>query len=406
MKSILIVKYAINIILIVFLFTNISLFAKNDNLKVYSINPGRLNELHDLYVKNKLNDNEAFKELISKADDFLNVKPVSVMDKSQTPSSGDKHDYMSMGPYWWPNPNTKNGLPYIRKDGERNAEINKITDHVNEGKMTNAVGILSLAYYITKDSKYSSKASKLLHVWFLDDSTKMNPNLNYAQGIPGICTGRGIGIIELSHIYNIIDAIGILETSNEWAKNDDEQIHVWFEKYLSWLRTSKYGNDESGWKNNHGSWYDVQVASISLFLGKKNIVREVANRAKLKRIDLQIKSDGSQPLELERTKSWGYSSFNLNALCHLAYLADHVGIDLWHFESPKGGAIRKALDFILPPALNFDKWKYKQIQEINPESIYFPLLLAEKKFDKNIYSDWKKKIFDEKEKGNIDNLLY
>jgi Alginate lyase len=381
-------------------------YATADTLKVYSINLKRLNELHDLYVKNKLEGNEAFRELISKADNFLSMKPVSVIDKLQTPPSGDKHDYMSRGPYWWPNPNTKDGLPYIRKDGERNPEIYKITDHTNESKMTDAVSVLSLAYYITKDSKYSSKASKLLHVWFLDDSTKMNPNLNYAQGIPGICTGRGIGIIELSHIYNIVDAIGILETSNVWKEKDDKQIYTWFEKYLNWLTTSKYGNDESDWKNNHGSWYDVQVTSISLFLGKEDLAKKILTRAKTKRIDLQIKSDGKQPFELERTKSWGYSSFNLNALYHLAYLGNHVGIDLWHYESPNGGSIHKALDFILPYALNFDKWKYKQIQKIDPESIYFPLLLAEKKYDKKNYSDWKKKIFDEQEKGNIDNLLY
>ncbi len=334
------------------------------------------------------------------------MKPVSVLDKSVTPPSGDKHDYMSMGPYWWPNPDTKDGLPYIRKDGERNPEIYKITDHAYEGKMTNAAHTLSLAYFITKDSKYSIKASQLLRVWFIDDSTKMNPNLNFAQGIPGICTGRGIGIIELSSIYNIIDAVGILETSNDWSPKDHEQTHEWFENYLDWLTTSKYGNDESDWKNNHGSWYDVQVASISLFLGKNDLAKQIVNRAKTKRIGLQIQSDGKQPLELERTKSWSYSVFNLNALFHLAFLGDQARLDLWHYESTNGGSIRKALDYILPFALEMDKWKYKQIQKIDINSIYPLLLLAEIKFDKKIYSSWIKKIFDGDEKKQLTNLLY
>ena len=116
-------------------------------------------------------DNKAFNELISIANHFLNIKPVSVMDKSQIPPSGDKHDYTSRGPYWWPNPDTKDGLPYIRKDGERNPAINKFNDHSNESKITNAVQILSLAYYITKDSKYANKASRLIHVWFLEQFT-------------------------------------------------------------------------------------------------------------------------------------------------------------------------------------------------------------------------------------------
>jgi hypothetical protein len=313
---------------------------------------------------------------------------------------------MSMGPYWWPNPDTKDGLPYIRKDGERNPEIYKITDHVYEGKMTNAVYSLSLAHYITNDPKYSNKAVQLIRVWFLDDSTKMNPNLNYAQGIPGICTGRGIGIIELSSIYNIIDAVKILETSNEWSGKDDEKIRNWLEKYLNWLTISQYGNDEFNWKNNHGSWYDLQTASIALFLGKVELAKEIIERVKTKRIDLQIKPDGKQPLELERTKSWGYSVFNLNALFHLAYLGDNVGVDLWNYETPDGGSIRKALDYILPFTLNMDEWKYEQIQKIDIDSIYPLLILAEKKFNKNIYSDWKKKIFNGKNKGQIFNLLY
>ena len=399
-------KNILKIILSVFLIASASICGTKDICKTYSINPDRLNELHILYLNNKLQNSEAFKELISKADDFLNMKPLSVMDKSQIPPGGDKHDYMSMGPYWWPNPDTKDGLPYIRKDGERNPEIYKITDHNYEGKMNDAVYTLSIAYYITKDSKYSSKASQLLRVWFLNDSTKMNPNLNYAQGIPGICTGRGIGIIELSSIYNIVDAVGILETSDEWSKNDDKQIYKWFEDYLNWLTTSKYGNDESDWKNNHGSWYDVQLVSISLFLGKVEFAKQIINRAKIKRIDLQIESDGKQPLELERTKSWGYSVFNLTALFHLAYLGDQVGLDLWHYVSSNGGSIRKAFDYILPFALSMDKWKYPQIQKIDINSIYPLLLLAEKKFDGKIYSDWKSKIFNGKEIKLSADLLY
>lgn len=398
--------YKIFLFSFVFLLNILFVRAETDTLKVYSINPVKLIELRGSYIKSKLENNEAFKKLISKADNLLNMKPVSVMDKSQTPPSGDKHDYMSMGPYWWPNPDTKDGLPYIRKDGERNPEIYKITDHAYEGKMTNAVYKLSLAYYITNDSKYSKKAVQLIRVWFLNDSTKMNPNLNYAQGIPGICTGRGIGIIELSSIYNIVDAIGILESSGEWLKKDDEEIRKWFEDYLYWLTTSQYGNDELNWKNNHGSWYDVQTASISLFLGKNDPAKKIINRAKNKRIDMQIKPDGRQPLELERTKSWGYSVFNLNALFHLAYLGDHVGVDLWHYESHDGASIRKALDFILPFTLNMDMWKYEQIQKIDTDSIYPLLLLAEKKFDEKIYMDWIEKIFGGKEKGQIVNLLY
>ncbi|MCB9260476.1 MAG: alginate lyase family protein [Ignavibacteriales bacterium] len=401
--------YIINILNSFLFFVSFNFYfvdSNSNSLKTYSINSEKLIELHNSYLNKKLEENEAFQLLINKADDLLTMKPVSVIDKSPIPPSEDKHDYMSMGPYWWPNPDTENGLPYIRKDGERNPEINQITDHANERKMTDAVYTLSLAYYITGESKYSSKASQLLRIWYINDSTKMNPNLNYAQGIPGICTGRGIGIIELSSIYKIIDAIKILETSNSWTEMDDEKIYTWFDEYLNWLTTSQYGIDELNWENNHGSWYDVQTASVSLFLGKDDLARKIIERAKTKRIDLHIESDGKQPLELERTKSWSYSVFNLNALFLLAYLGEHVEVDLWNYENPKGGSLAKALDYILPFTLNMDEWKYEQIQKIDIDSIIPLIQLAEKKINKNLYSDWKKKLFDGKEKKQIFNLLY
>lgn len=385
---------------------SISLFADSNNCKTFSINPNRLAALHKMYLKNKLGDNEAFKNLISRADNYLDMKPVSVMDKSQTPPGGDKHDYMSMAPYWWPNPNTADGLPYIRKDGERNPEIYEISDHSSEGKMTAAVESLSLAYYITKGIKYSKKAVQLLCVWFLDKDTRMNPNLKYAQAIRGICTGRGIGIIETASMYKIVDAIGMLETSKEWTKRDDMEIRKWFDEYLNWLRTNRYGKDESNKKNNHGTWYDVQVVSISLFLGKDDLARKVLNEANTKRIALQIEADGKQPLELERTKSWSYSVFNLTALLHLAYLGDNVRTNLWDYKNPKGGSIRKALSYVLPYSLNMAEWKNKQIQKIDVNSLYPLLLLAEKKYDRKIYSGWTKKIFNKKADSQPANLSY
>ena len=385
-------KTAIKIILFIIPILIISVYPSDQGLKTYLIKPERLNYLHEKYVENGLQKNPAFQSLIREADISLNMKPVSVTEKKVIPPSGDKHDYMSMGPYWWPNPKTKDHLPYIRKDGERNPEIYKIPDHMLEGKMVEAVNALSAAYFITRDPKYSKKAAEFLKVWFLNKATKMNPNLNYAQGIPGICTGRGIGIIETHNFSDLVDDIGMLGISNEWTKKDNEKIKKWFGKYLHWLRTSKYGKTEAGWKNNHGTWYAVQAVSISLFLGKKRTAEKILNAAKITRIDRQIKGDGKQPLELARTKSWGYSVFNLSALFHLALLGDNVGIDLWNYKNTEGGSIRKALDYILPYTVDMSKWKYEQIEKINVYSLYPLLLIAEKKYNLKEYKEWINKI--------------
>jgi hypothetical protein len=232
------------------------------------------------------------------------------------------------------------------------------------------------------------KARELLNVWFIDEQTKMNPNMNYAQYIPGINTGRGIGIIETHDMYKVLDAIVLLRTSKEWSKKDDGAMSRWFEDYYHWLTTHEYGLDESKEKNNHGSWYDVQVSSLALFLEKKNIARKILEEAKTKRIDIQIEQDGKQPLELARTKSWRYSNYNLMALMHLALLGDHVGVNLWYYQSVNGGSILKALKFLLPFVKDPLKWQYTQIEKMQNDDIFLNLHIATLKYGSKEYSKW------------------
>lgn len=312
-----------------------------------------------------------FEALRREADRDLDRPLASVMDKSQTPPSGDKHDYMSLAPYWWPNPDTPNGLPYIRKDGERNPEINGITDHRNFGAMANSAKTLATAYYVLGDERYAAKAEQVLRTWFLDPKTRMNPNLQYAQAVKGRNDGRGTGLIETHGIVDVVDAIGLLDGSPAWTGADQQGMKDWLTRYLDWLRSSANGKAEAAAKNNHGSFYDGQVASIALFLGDDALARSILETAKRKRIELQIEPDGEQPLELARTKSFSYSVFNLTALFDLARLGEHAGVDLWSFDN---GRIRVALDYLLPYATGERQWTRKQIEPIHGNSLV-PLLL-------------------------------
>ncbi len=365
----------LSISIIVLIFSGQIVFAQTP--KVFVLNSKLLSErkakIFDAKSPDKSFDS-AISTLEKEAKKLLKAKFSSVIDKEIAPPSGDKHDYMSQAPYFWRNQNTPNGLPYIRKDGERNPEIEKITDRKNLDKIEKAVATLSLAFFFTNKEEYAAKATEILRMWFLDSKTKMNPNLQFAQAIPGVNTGRGIGIIETRELTDVIDAIGLLQGSKSWTKTDQAGLEKWFDDYLKWLMTSKNGLDEAAAKNNHGTFYDVQVVAFALFIGKKDLAKKILETAKVKRLIFQIESDGRQPLELERTKSWDYSVMNLDGLMKLAELGEQVEIDLWNYQNEKEkGNIRKAIEFLTPYLDGKNKWSNQQIDALKPEKLY-PLI--------------------------------
>jgi len=316
---------------------------------------------------------QAVVQLDRDAQKALTSGPFSVVTKDSVPPSGDKHDYLSQAPYFWPDSSKPNGLPYLRRDGERNPEINKISDHRSLDQMINAVETLSLAYYYKGNDAYAARAVQLLRAFFLDPATRMNPHLQFAQFIPGVNTGRGIGLIETRGLTRVVDAIGLLAGSKALTRKDEQELQEWFTKFLAWMLESKNGRDESAAKNNHGTYYDLQVTSFALFLGRKDLARDTLRTARQKRIAAQIEPDGRQPLELARTKAWSYSVGNLDGLMLLARLGENVGVDLWSYQAADGRSIRRALDYLVPFALGEQKWSYQQLGEWPPEML-FPLL--------------------------------
>jgi len=231
---------------------------------------------------------------------------------------------MSQAPYFWPDPTKPNGLPYIRRDGERNPELKKISDHDNLGRLGQDSRCLALAYYLTGNTAYGERAALLLRTWFLDEATRMNPNLEFGQGIPRINTGRGIGLIETRSLMPAMDAVGLLAGSKAWSTQDQAGIEKWLGEFLHWMRTSAKGKDEDAAKNNHGTWYDLQVTDYALFLGDRKLAIDTLNRVKTRRIATQIEPEGRQPLELIRTNAFSYSIVNLDGLMQLAFLGEQV----------------------------------------------------------------------------------
>lgn len=315
----------------------------------------------------------AYATIMRIADNPLDNGPFSVMQKTATPPSGNKHDYMSLAPYWWPDSTKLNALPYIRRDGQMNPQSRIDHDGLRFLAMTDAVEALALAYWFIGDDRYAARASRLVRAWFIDPATRMNPNLRFAQAIPGVTEGRGIGILDLRHMPRLLDALRLIESSAAWTRGDASAFESWCRSYLTWLRESSNGRDERAERNNHGTLYDVQAASLALFLGDSAFARELIGKSAIERISAQIAADGSQPLELERTRPIHYSLFNLDAFTELAEMGRHVGVDLWRYRSEKGASIASALRFVAPYAAGSRAWQKPDVAPIAPDAISIAL---------------------------------
>ncbi len=311
-------------------------------------------------------------EVIKLAEEFLDAPLSTVMDKTKMPPSLSKHDYISLARYWWPNPNKPNGIPYIRKDGLTNPETFKEDyDYLRMYKMTTACKSLSFAYFLTKDERYATKAIQWIRAWFIDPKTKMNPNMKYAQGIPGKTDGRAEGIIEVWEFVELFESCKFLESSLAWNSTVKSELKEWASSYLSWLLKSNKGIQESQAANNHGTWYDVQVIYFALYTGDFVAAKQQINSKTLGRIDLQILEDGSQPKELSRKRSFHYCCFNLKGFFFCAYLAEKVGINLWAHPS-----VESALKWLVPYAKEESPWINEDVEPLQPKSLAHILPLA------------------------------
>jgi hypothetical protein len=308
------------------------------------------------------------------------------MDKPVTPPSGDKHDYMSQAPYWWPDPSKPRGFPYILKDGQRNPEIDRITDRGDLGRLATTTSPLGLAFFLTGRDEYAQHAAQLVRVWFLDPTTRMNPNLNFGQRIPGVVEGRGAGIIETRLLPTILDGITLLQGSSAWTASDDEGLKAWMRQYLRWLLDSPFGQEEAMRGNNQETWYDVQLASLALYIGQADVAKTTFAAAR-DSIGRQFDPDGKQPRELARTKAWDYSIFNMNAFSYLAAMGAQVGVDLWNYSTADGRSLRQGIDFLVPFATGAKRFPYKQISEFRPTELYALLRRAAFGLNDQKYND-------------------
>jgi hypothetical protein len=351
-----------------------SVFAQ-DAPRTFFANGNKIALVRESLKKNEKTYKTIFASFIRSTDKLLSEKPRSVISKKQTPPSGDKHDYMSLAPYWWPDSSGDETSPYVRYDGQRNPEIYGVKDHENYAKTCQNIFSLALAFQLTNDEKYAEKAVELMSVWFLNPDTRMNPNLNFAQAIKGKNNGRGAGLIDDRYIIYLIDGMQMLKDSPRFTMRSQIEMKAWLTDFLTWITESKNGKDENKAPNNHGTWYDAQVTAIALGVGNIEIARLHAERLK-ERIATQITPEGKEPFELTRTNSFSYSFFNLEALCTLSRLASNLGINGWEYKTEDGKSIRKAVEFLYPYMIDEKTWGYQQISPRKTDVPVSAMLMA------------------------------
>lgn len=303
----------------------------------------------------------AYRDLIARAGRALAGKPGSVIDKRSLPVSGDKHDYVSLARYWWPDPANPKGA-YVRRDGQTNPEIESDRfDRSALSRMARSADVLALAYYYSGEARYAGGAAAVIRAWFLDPATAMNPNMNHAQAVPGIADGRPAGVLDGASFIAVIDAAGLIAPSGALTPAEEAALERWFSRYIDWLLTSPNGRGERAAKNNHGLWYDAQLARFALFARRPDVARRVAAAFPKARIDRQIDPSGAMPAELTRTRSFHYSLYALAAAYDVADSAACLGIDLYDHVGAKGRSLRKATGHVAAYRNRAADWPYKEM---------------------------------------------
>jgi hypothetical protein len=288
----------------------------------------------------------------------LEIEPLTITKYTAKLSQGGPNDFYSNGDYWWPDPKKPDGLPYIQKDGQSNPD-NFDKHRLAVRGLRNAVAALGAAYQITGEERYATTAAVLLRVFFLDPKTRMNPHLKYAQAIPGVSQGRGIGIIDALHLVEVPLAIKAMQKSPSLPKEDIADLKKWFSDFIEWMTTSKNGKDEAAAKNNHSVAYFLQLAVYADFVGEEKQLTACRKQFKEVFVKEQMAADGSFPRELARTKPYAYSIFQLDNMASLCQVLSRPDDNLWTYQLPDGRGIGKAMSFLYPFLVDKSKWPHK-----------------------------------------------
>jgi hypothetical protein len=343
----------------------------------------------------------ALKKLKSDADEILTKPTAKVIDTKLPRPSGDPHDYVSIGPYWWPNPDTPDGLPWVNRDGRVNPDT---TEAVHASSCYSRVHTLALAAFYFGDNGYSEYAMRQMYDWFINPETKINPHARYAQALPGINEGRPSGLISFSGSYQLFNGMGILDAMGLLDKEINEGVKKWFVEFENWMLTDEYGLRIDNGDDNHASWLEANLLATAVYTERPQLVKKLCSTAYARRVKYFIAEDGSQPSELRRTKAMSYTLFNLEAQLIIANIAERLGYkEYWSIDKERGNCVlRQAVDFIYPYFVDPASFPYQELYpDKQTKKMVRSLFAVSKRFPNEGYAERAMKYLNESESYNL-----
>lgn len=322
-------------------------------------------------------------------DRYMDVEPIHITDDVQKLApSLDPRDNISLSPYWWPDPDTEDGLPYIRNDGIKNPgrKLYRCGDLC--GIMTLGAENLAFLYLITGQEEYAAKATSFLRAFYLDPDKGMNPNLVFVQHVPGMKRIRGTGLLSSGRMTSAVNAAQMMSGSESWTDKDEADMQDWAAAYLYWMEYSTHGQEEHRGENNHAMWYEVNREHLALYSKEYNYLAEILLKYQYPRLSKQVAADSTMPQETARTLGLHYTTYTLNSVAQTSIIARKIGLnDVWTHTGDNGRGMLWALDFIIPYWQAPETWPYMQIRPAVESGITNILYQAYKSTNDQKYED-------------------
>ncbi len=293
------------------------------------------------------------------------LEPPSVFQKSSRypRPTDDPQDYVSIGTYWWPNPETTDGLPFVRHDGEYSPVLDQY-DRIQWDLHCDGIAVFAMAHQVCGD--FSGVISDWLNTWYIDPVTRMNPHLRHAQFCPGHDDGRMVGCIDFTvRLPRFIEILRrVISASPHMTSAFNSRVKPWWDELLDWLISSEVRDWHAAADNNIGVYYDRSIIYLALWLGREALADEFLESVLTERVGRQIQPGGRLPHELARTRSFDYTLMTILGFIDLAVLGDLRGMNLFTDSVPNSGSIAASMDWLWSLAASRDPWPEKQIGPI------------------------------------------